>query len=127
MDGENVLFEAGNVRITSERLSIGNQSFSLRSISTVDLVELRPGFWGVFWGVLIGGGCLACGEINSLPFLSIIGAVIAGLSILAFQRLKPSFSVILRTPKGEVRAYETTEKPKAAEIVVVLNQVMREK
>jgi hypothetical protein len=112
--------------VTSERFVARGQTFSIRAISSAKIAEISPGFSGVLSGILIGGALIGFGVNIEWPVLCVLGGLVAGASLFALRRLESSFAVMLRTPRGELNAYECKDKPKVSEIVAALNEAMRQ-
>ena len=82
--GEPSLFQAGQVRVTAERLVVGGQSWALRDVSQVETARRTP----KVWPYLLAVGVAAALGLPLLSWLSVSvtalkGAFEAGLGLTA--------------------------------------------
>lgn len=101
---EQVLYQSGDITISTARVVMGGKTFALQNVSGVSTSKTRSG-----WGVLgaVAGAMIAFGGLAGMPSL---GGLIAlclggGLAFLGITR-GLRYHLILNTNSGEVRGYQ---------------------
>lgn len=130
---EQVYFERGDtLQITSKRVLIGGKQYVTSKLSSIS-VRTNPAQRGcattmMVMGILVGVGSLAPAIGFELPQFAAIGAVellvFGGLGWLWRRSKKPSYTVVLGTPSGDVSAFTSPDADLVQEIVRALNQAL---
>jgi hypothetical protein len=128
---ENFFFQEGRVKISKLRFVVGNKTFAMSGITSVELERIFP-------ALLVPVGLFICGAIfcyvgcahGGSPmygvalFMTKVGLLFFGLGgiILALRCHKYKYSVKLNTSGGEVRSFISRDKRLIARIVDALNE-----
>lgn len=120
---ESIFFQSGDITVTNARFIVGSQTFAMRSITSVQGVEIPARYGGpiilVFFGILI-----ALFSFNDALGLAIFGILIIVIGVWLAIRQKRAFAVVLRTAGGEVTAYQSRDRNHISQIIQALNESM---
>ena len=120
---EHIYFQQNGITVTNSRFIVGNQTFAMRNVSSVQAVRYNASKGGSITLLTIGGVMLFIGFSVS-GFWALFGLLMIGLGILWLSKLRPTFSVILATTGGEVRALQSFDMAFINAVVAALNQSM---
>ena len=107
---EQVFYDQGGVKVTSNRLVFGQQTFQLAGITSVRPQEISPDRKGPIILMIVGLFCtLGLGTI-------------AGIIWLCMQ--KTTYAVMLVSAAGESPAYTSMDKNQVFQIANAINEAM---
>ena len=113
---DSAFFDQGGIGVTKTRFVVGAQTFALAGITSVRGIELSPNR-GAPLLLLIAGLCaLQLSVFIGIPMM--LGAIV-WLSLP-----KPTFSVVLTTAGGEVKAYNSPDKHLISKVIDALTKVI---
>jgi Family of unknown function (DUF6232) len=127
MTTEKTYSQQGDITVTSARFIVGSQTFAMRNITSVQIVENKPN--NPYPGYLMIIGCVTAliGFSNSSISAGILGLVIAAAGVYWAWHQTSTFSVVLTTAAGEVSAYTSQNRKFIATIVEALNLSIAER
>jgi hypothetical protein len=107
---EQVFYDQGGIKVTSNRLVFGQQTFQLAGITSVRAQEIPPNRKGPIIVMIVGLFCtLGIGTI-------------AGIIWMCMQ--KTTYAVMLVSAGGENPAYTSADKNQIFQIVSAVNDAM---
>lgn len=107
---EQVFYDQGGIKVTSNRLVFGPQTFQLTGITSVRAQEIPPNRKGPIILMIVGLLCTAG-----------IGTI-AGIIWWFMQ--KTTYAVMLVSAAGETPAYTSLDKDQVFQIVNAINEAM---
>ena len=123
--GERIFFDEGGIFVSDSRIVVPDQTFAVRSISSVKFEEERPWrtialtslFAVVIWLAALGG-YIAGAE----GWLLAAASIFAGLLFAYGLSRKSRYSVVLRTFGGEVDALQSRNQAYIRDVIEAINQ-----
>lgn len=131
--GEQVFFAEGNIRVTSSRFIVGDQTYAMSAVSSVRAhaeqpknLDLGCAFVLAVALVLFGFmGWVASGKMNSPgAWILAAGAALLVATLSTWRKRKPIYVVQLTTSSGEVQALTSQDWPHVHRIVEALNEAI---
>lgn len=125
-------FDDGFVLVTRSRIVIGQQTFQLRNVASVELGSRPPnttgfmvgGLVAFFFGVALGVGLWGVGEWQ-IALLTGAGGVGTAIALfITAGRLPREFFVALMTNAGQVRLLPSIDRRKLEPIVEAIGRAM---
>lgn len=111
------MYRSSIVALDEDAIRVGTKSYALEQIAAVRLREGLP--HGAFWIVLLVFGLfhlLAVVAVRMSPSFgrsgiteAVIGLVLCGTAILRLRAIRPIYSLVLRTRRGDVLAAKTRD------------------
>lgn len=115
-----VLYSDSYVRVTKSRFIVGNQTFPIRAITSVQTVTVKPSFTAEIILILIG-----LGLVVSLHWAAVvIGLCMNGVTIYYAARKKATHMVGITTAAGEQRLLSSKSQEYIASIIDALNRAI---
>lgn len=127
MSTEKTYLQQGDVMVTSARFIVGSQTFAMRNITSVTAMEIEPDNPFPGYLMMLGSVIVMIGFGISSVSAGILGVVIAGAGGYWGWQQTSTFSVVLTTAGGEVRAYTSQNRKVIATIVEALNRSIVER
>jgi hypothetical protein len=128
---ETTYYNQGNVRVTTSRFIVGEQTYSLGQITSVKTEKIPPktGCWALLMVVCGLGGLLAliAGFVDGSTSTIFSGTAILGLAVLIFfaiQGSKDTYAVQITTSAGETSALKDRDPAKIRPVVEAINEAM---
>jgi hypothetical protein len=124
MTDEKTFFQYEDVAVTNSRFMVGNQTFAMSNITSVQTLKQDPKrFWPTV--VIILGGLYALGTLSAAnPGGVVVGLLIAGAGVAWWLKMKPMFHVMLRTSGGENKALSSEQREYVEKVVRALNEAI---
>ena len=119
---ENVFFQQAHVTVTNSRFIVGNQTYAMRNITSVQPVKYNPQRSGPITLIIVGFLTILIGFGKSSVGGTLCGLALLALGIFWWSRQRPTYGVLLTTSGGEVRALQHRDWPFIENIVTALNQ-----
>ncbi|WP_147448607.1 DUF6232 family protein [Corallococcus terminator] len=130
--GEPSLFQAGQVRVTRERLLVGGRAWALRDVRQVDTVRRTPKLWPYLLAVGLGGAVgLPLLSWLSVTVTAMQGAYEVGLaltalglfsSIAALLLVEEKHYLVLGLPGGTRRVFGSRDAQLIARLAGTVRQ-----
>jgi hypothetical protein len=123
---EQVLFNEGQVTVTTARFQVGATMYPIAGITAVTIAKQPPNRAPLLLVALVLGMGLACmgAKDNASGLIAFGLLVFIGLSVLAFVGLKPTFAVAMATAGGQKNAVTSQNEEWIRRIVDALNQAV---
>ena len=126
---ETTLLRDGNVKITSEKVVIGQKSYSISKFISARLHVREPVLFLPVFYMLMAAVCaalVALSDLDDYGYYLKIGLYI-GIGALLFFLLstKTKYSVRIRSSVGELNLLEGNDKDSAERIVIAINEAIR--
>ena len=123
MSEEKVFFNQGGVTITQTRFLIPGQTFAMSGVTSVATSREDPSRkWPIL--LIIVGAIVFLAGVSQEIVAAIVGLILAGLGVLWFRSLKPTFYIGLHTAGVENRALESKDEQWINGIATALNQAI---
>jgi len=127
MSTEKTYSQQGDIIVTSARFIVGSQTFAMRNITSVQIVENEPNNPYPGYLMMLGCATVLIGFSNSSISASTLGLVIAAAGGYWAWQQTSTFSVVLTTAAGEVSAYTSHNRKFIVTIVEALNLSIAER
>jgi hypothetical protein len=117
------IYTAQDISVTKSLVKIGAQTYATANITSVTVATNLPddggyivllllGVFAVLGGVSYGQGVLL-GRLDSIAMalgLAVVGVFLMALAVRVKRNAKPTYTLVLRTSGGEVRAFTNPDK-----------------
>lgn len=129
---ERPILKAGNVSITSSRVTVGVKTYAMSSIASVRLQENEPRFFLPVFFMLIAGICFALVAASDMVHLShfltwgLYLTIAAFLLFLLSQTTKYSVRIRLIGSLEELNLLETSDRARAEEVVQTMREAIKQ-
>jgi hypothetical protein len=114
---EKLLFERGNVQVTTARFIVGGHTYAVRNITSTAASEQPQK-----WAIAVVFGLVALLMLPGQYWLAAVAC--AALAVGAFFAGHPIYFVQLHTSGGEKRALDSKEKGFITDVVNALNEAI---
>jgi hypothetical protein len=115
---EKTFFSQQDVIVTNARFMAGGQTFAMSGITSVKHLRNEPSRLLSWAFGIVGVFCLLSRTEGGVVFALIFLAIAA----VIWRSQKPTFSVVLNTASGEMKAYTSADKDQIARVVSALNE-----
>jgi hypothetical protein len=129
--GEEPLFNAYGIQVTRTRFLVSGHMFPIANISSIRMAEIPPSTSGevllLVFGLLIGviAAATMADGIGAWAMLFLCGGALTVIgAIVLLARKKSSYSVVLTTAGGEIKAYTSPDRQFIANVIGALNQAI---
>lgn len=108
-------------KVTSARVVIGNQTFAMAGITSVEVKheEDRPALWPGFVGILLG---LLMTAASVVAGLLLIGGAVYGL--VRAGNVKSTYHLVIRAAGGEINALTSADSAVVETIAAAITDAM---
>jgi hypothetical protein len=119
VSGEQVLLSENGVSVSTSRFIVSGQTYAMSGITSVKSYKSDPSRKGpIILGII--GLLLLTGELST----KIVGLLMIGGAVAWFKSLKPTYSVLLSSASGEVRALSSQDESYISRVVEALNDAI---
>lgn len=116
---ETIFLNKGNVSVSNSRFIVTGQTYAMSNVTSVKSGLKEPERGGAVALVLIGLLCLLGGG-----WVFVVGLVLIGSGVMAWQGAKAQYSVILNTSAGENQALVSEDKSYIEDVIAALNEAI---
>ena len=119
---ERDLLVGQTIRVTTARIVFGDTAYAVANVTSVRLLAESDRWKAVALGVLLLPVALALlsGSPNAAAFVGLTAAAVFAFAALT----KPRYFILLRTSGDETRAFETTKKELADQLLAAIHQAI---
>ncbi|MCL4432393.1 MAG: DUF6232 family protein [Epsilonproteobacteria bacterium] len=125
MTDETVLYENGNIKVTSSRFIVNGQTYVVSSFTSIKMLKQNRGIASFFFLITIGVGYFSYkfysvnGLSDSWPFI-----LATAITFWIGTLFKPYYFVSIVSSSGLFSAVKSTDKDKIVAIIDALNQAI---
>jgi hypothetical protein len=113
---ETLVFEEGNVKVTSARFVVDGQTYAMNGVTSVRQFEKKP---NRVLPIVVG--------LAGLPGFAghwLLGLILFGAAFAIWTLMKTEYSVLLSTAGGEARALSSKDRSYIVKVVEALNEAI---
>jgi len=117
---EKILFNEGNVQVSSTRFIVGNQTYAMNGVTSVKSHVSKPNKVGPILGIIAGLFIAFSAEGAG----KVIGLGIAAVAGFILYNQKATYAVVLNSSSGETQALADHDGDYISNVVSALNDAL---